>query len=331
MVDGFRALVLDEVEKGVSASIKHLNDDQLPEGNVTVAISHSTLNYKDGMVLKGLGRLVRNYPHVPGIDFVGSVETSDTPEYAIGDKVLLTGWRVGELHWGGYAQKARVKSDWLIRLPEKITEQRAMAIGTAGFTAMLALMELERNGIVPASGPILVTGGNGGVGGIAISILSALGYEVHTSTGRLQRAEDLKSLGASEIIAREDLDVEPERPLASERWAGVIDAVGGTTLSSILPQIKTRGVVAACGNAGGIKFNSTVIPFLLRGIKLLGIDSAMCPIDQRKLAWERLSNDLASVALDTLTNIVPLDELPELADKILRGETVGRVVVDVNA
>ena len=331
MVDGFRALVLDEVEKGVSASIKHLNDDQLPEGNVTVAISHSTLNYKDGMVLKGLGRLVRNYPHVPGIDFVGSVETSDTPEYAIGDKVLLTGWRVGELHWGGYAQKARVKSDWLIRLPEKITEQRAMAIGTAGFTAMLALMELERNGIVPASGPILVTGGNGGVGGIAISILSGLGYEVHTSTGRLQRAEDLKSLGASEIIAREDLDVEPERPLASERWAGVIDAVGGTTLSSILPQIKTRGVVAACGNAGGIKFNSTVIPFLLRGIKLLGIDSAMCPIDQRKLAWERLSNDLASGALDTLTNIVPLDELPELADKILRGETVGRVVVDVNA
>ena len=331
MVDGFRALVLDEVEKGVSASIKHLNDDQLPEGNVTVAISHSTLNYKDGMVLKGLGRLVRNYPHVPGIDFVGSVETSDTPEYAIGDKVLLTGWRVGELHWGGYAQKARVKSDWLIRLPEKITEQRAMAIGTAGFTAMLALMELEKNGIVPASGPILVTGGNGGVGGIAISILSGLGYEVHTSTGRLQRAEDLKSLGASEIIAREELDVEPERPLASERWAGVIDAVGGTTLSSILPQIKTRGVVAACGNAGGIKFNSTVIPFLLRGIKLLGIDSAMCPIDQRKLAWERLSNDLASGALDTLTNTVPLDELPELADKILRGETVGRVVVDVNA
>ena len=331
MVDGFRALVLDEVEKGVSASIKHLNDDQLPEGNVTVAISHSTLNYKDGMVLKGLGRLVRVYPHVPGIDFVGSVETSDTPEFAIGDKVLLTGWRVGELHWGGYAQKARVKSDWLIRLPDKITEQRAMAIGTAGFTAMLALMELERNGIVPASGPILVTGGNGGVGGIAISILSGLGYEVHTSTGRLQRAEDLKSLGASEIIAREDLDVEPERPLASERWAGVIDAVGGTTLSSILPQIKTRGVVAACGNAGGIKFNSTVIPFLLRGIKLLGIDSAMCPIDQRKLAWERLSNDLASGALDTLTNTVPLDELPELADKILRGETVGRVVVDVNA
>ena len=331
MVDGFRALVLDEVEKGVSASIKHLNDDQLPEGNVTVAISHSTLNYKDGMVLKGLGRLVRVYPHVPGIDFVGSVETSDTPEFAIGDKVLLTGWRVGELHWGGYAQKARVKSDWLIRLPDKITEQRAMAIGTAGFTAMLALMELEKNGIVPASGPILVTGGNGGVGGIAISILSGLGYEVHTSTGRLQRAEDLKSLGASEIIAREELDVEPERPLASERWAGVIDAVGGTTLSSILPQIKTRGVVAACGNAGGIKFNSTVIPFLLRGIKLLGIDSAMCPIDQRKLAWERLSNDLASGALDTLTNTVPLDELPELADKILRGETVGRVVVDVNA
>ncbi|MEE2655583.1 MAG: MDR family oxidoreductase [Pseudomonadota bacterium] len=331
MVDGFRALVLDEVEKGVSASIKHLNDDQLPEGNVTVAISHSTLNYKDGMVLKGLGRLVRVYPHVPGIDFVGSVETSDTPEFAIGDKVLLTGWRVGELHWGGYAQKARVKSDWLIRLPDKITERRAMAIGTAGFTAMLALMELEKNGIVPASGPILVTGGNGGVGGIAISILSGLGYEVHTSTGRLQRAEDLKSLGASEIIAREELDVEPERPLASERWAGVIDAVGGTTLSSILPQIKTRGVVAACGNAGGIKFNSTVIPFLLRGIKLLGIDSAMCPIDQRKLAWERLSNDLASGALDTLTNTVPLDELPELADKILRGETVGRVVVDVNA
>ncbi|NKB19710.1 MAG: acryloyl-CoA reductase [Alphaproteobacteria bacterium] len=331
MADEFRALVLEEAEKGVSASIQQLTDDQLPEGDVTVAISHSTLNYKDGMVLKGIGRLVRNYPHVPGIDFAGTVESSESDDYKPGDNVVLTGWRVGEAHWGGYAQKARVKSDWLVPLPSSMTEQRAMAIGTAGFTAMLAVMELEAHGITPKSGPILVTGGNGGVGGVAISILSGCGYEVHASTGRPQLADHLKSIGASEIISREELDVVPERPLIAERWAGVVDAVGGNTLASILPQMKYRGAVAACGLAGGAELNSTVIPFLLRGVKLLGIDSVMCPFDQRKKAWERLAADLSMESLDALTKIVPLGDLPELAGQILKGETQGRVVVDVNA
>jgi acrylyl-CoA reductase (NADPH) len=330
MADEFRALVLDEAEKVVSASIQQLTDDQLPEGDVTVAISHSTLNYKDGMVLKGIGRLVRNYPHVPGIDFAGTVESSESASYKAGDKVVLTGWRVGEAHWGGYAQKARVKSDWLVPLPEMMTEKRSMAIGTAGFTAMLAVMELEAHGIMPDSGPVLVTGANGGVGGVAIGILAGCGYEVHASTGRPQLADHLKSIGASEIIPREELDVVPERPLASERWAGVVDAVGGNTLASILPQMKYRGAAAACGLAGGVDLNSTVIPFLLRGVKLLGIDSVMCPFDQRKAAWQRLATDLSVDSLDALTEVVSLDKLPELAGKILKGETRGRIVVDLN-
>ncbi len=331
MTDGFRALVIDEAEKGVSASIQQLTDDHLPDGDVTVAISHSTLNYKDGMVLKGIGRLVRNYPHIPGIDFAGVVESSTSNSYKPGDKVVLTGWRVGEAHWGGYSQKARVKSDWLVPLPSAMSEQRAMAIGTAGFTAMLAVMELEAHGITPDNGPVLVTGGNGGVGGVAIGILAGLGYEVHASTGRPQLGDHLKSIGASEIVPREELDVVPERPLASERWAGVVDAVGGNTLASILPQMKYRGAVAACGLAGGAELNSTVIPFLLRGVKLLGIDSVMCPFDQRKIAWERLATDLSMESLDALTEIVPLGDIPDLAGKILKGETQGRVVVDVNA
>ncbi|MBK19708.1 MAG: oxidoreductase [Rhodospirillaceae bacterium] len=331
MADGFRALVLDEAEKGVSASIQELTDDQLPEGDVTVSVSHSTLNYKDGMILKGIGRLVRNYPHVPGVDFAGTVEASESSEYKTGDKVVLTGWRVGEVHWGGYAQKARVKSDWLVPLPDSMTEQRAMAIGTAGFTAMLAVMELEAHGVTPDSGPVLVTGGNGGVGGVAIGILSGLGYEVHTSTGRPQLADHLKAIGASEIVAREELDVVPERPLASERWAGAIDAVGGNTLASILPQLKYRGAIAACGLAGGADLNSTVIPFLLRGVKLLGIDSVMCPFELRKTAWNRLATELSTESLDAITEIVSLEDLLDLAGKILKGETQGRVVVDLNA
>ncbi len=331
MEGSFRALVINEAGKGVSASIENLSNEQLPEGDVTVAISHSTLNYKDGMVLKGLGRLVRTYPHVPGIDFVGTVDDSNSAKYKVGDKVILTGWRVGEAHWGGYAQKARVESNWLVPLPKKMTEKRAMAIGTAGFTAMLAVMELEKNGVLPDSGPVLVTGGNGGVGGIAISLLAGYGYEVQTSTGRMEFAEDLKSIGASVIIPREELDGVPQRPLSSERWAGVVDAVGGNTLASVLPQIKFRGVAASCGNAGGIKFDATVIPFLLRGIKLMGIDSAMCPLDQRLEAWDRLSTDLSIDALDGLTKIVSLNDLPKLADQILKGEIKGRIVVDVNA
>lgn len=331
MSDTFRALVLEEADKKITASVQELNQDQLPDGDVTVAVSYSTLNYKDGMVLNGIGRLVRNYPHVPGIDFSGAVEASSSSDYAVGDKVILTGWRVGEAHWGGYAEKARVKSDWLVPLPDGLTEQQAMALGTAGFTAMLAVMELQDHGVTPDSGPVLVTGGNGGVGGVAIAILAAGGYEVHASTGRPELADHLQSIGASEIIARDELDVVPERPLASERWAGVVDAVAGNTLASVLPQMKYHGAVAACGLAGGAQLNTTVVPFLLRGVKLLGIDSVMCPVERRKTAWSRLAKEMPKDALDSLTHVIPLADLPEQGSRILKGETQGRVVVDVSA
>ena len=329
MSDTFRALVLEEAEKGVSATIQEVNNSLLPKGDVTVSVSHSTLNYKDGMVVKGIGRLVRNYPHVPGIDFSGTVEASTSNDYAVGDKVILTGWRVGEAHWGGYAERARVKSDWLVHLPKNLTEQRAMTIGTAGFTAMLAVKELEDHGLTPKSGPVLVTGANGGVGGVAVAILGAAGYEVHASTGRPELEGHLKSIGAREIILREELDILPERPLASKRWAGAIDAVGGKTLSSILPQIKIRGAVAACGLAGGVDLNTTVIPFLLRGVKLLGIDSVMCPFKEREAAWARLASELSPSTLDELTETVPLEAVTKLAEQILKGKTRGRVVVKI--
>ena len=331
MADTFRALVLEEADKKISASIQQLNQEQLPDGDVTVAISYSTLNYKDGMVLNGIGRLVRNYPHVPGIDFSGTVESSSSSDYAVGDNVILTGWRVGEAQWGGYAEKARVKSDWLVPLPDGLTDKQAMALGTAGFTAMLAVMDLQDHGVTPGSGPVLVTGANGGVGGVAIAILAAGGYEVHASTGRPELAEHLKSIGATEIIARDELDVEPERPLSSERWAGAVDAVAGNTLASVLPQMNYHGAVAACGLAGGAQLNTTVVPFLLRGVKLLGIDSVMCPIDRRKKAWARLAKEMPKEALDALTQVISLAELPEQGTRILKGETQGRVVVDVSA
>jgi acrylyl-CoA reductase (NADPH) len=331
MADDFRALVLDEQDRKVTASIQRLTEAQLPDGDVTIAVSHSSLNYKDGMVLKGIGRLVRNYPHVPGIDLAGVVERSDSADYKPGDKVLLTGWRVGEAHWGGYAEKARVKSDWLVPLPDTLSAARAMAIGTAGFTAMLAVMELQARGITPNSGPVLVTGANGGLGGVAIAILAANGFEVHASTGRLELSDHLKSLGASEIIPRDELDTVPERPLLAERWAGAIDAVAGNALSAMLPQIKYGGAIAACGLAGGTGLDSTIIPFLLRGVSLIGVDSVMCPVGRRKKAWDRLAAELPLDALDSLTEVVSLEDLPGLADKILQGQIRGRVVVDLSA
>ena len=330
MAGTFKALVLDEADKKVTASIKQLEDSDLPDGDVTVAVSHSTLNYKDGMILKGIGRLVRTYPHVPGIDFAGTVEASDSADYKPGDKVVLTGWRVGEAHWGGYAEKARVKSDWLVPLPDGISEKQAMALGTAGFTAMLAVMSLQNAGITPASGPVLVTGANGGVGGVAICLLSALGYTVEASTGRMELADHLKSLGASEIVPRSELAELPERPLLAERWAGAVDAVGGNALANMLPQMRYRGAVAACGLAGGPELHTTVIPFLLRGVRLLGIDSVMCPADRRRAAWARLAAEMPMDRLDALTEMVALDALPDLAGKILKGETRGRVVVDLS-
>ncbi len=283
------------------------------------------------MILQGIGRLVRNYPHIPGIDFAGTVERSESPEFAPGDPVILTGWRVGETQWGGYAEKARVKASYLVRRPEGLSARQAMAIGTAGLTAMLAVMALERHGLRPGSGDVLVTGAAGGVGSVAVSLLSRLGYRVVASTGRPELRDYLTELGAADLIDRSTLAASPGRPLDSERWAGAVDAVGGTTLATILTQLNYRASVAACGLAGGTDLPATVIPFLLRGVNLVGIDSVMCPRDERTEAWQRLARDLPLERLERMTQTVPLSTLPELAPKILKGEVRGRTVVDVAA
>jgi acrylyl-CoA reductase (NADPH) len=327
----FTALVLREESGKVVPRIERVAESDLPAGDVIVAVDYSTLNYKDGMILNGLGRLVRKYPHVPGVDFAGTVERSDSPDFKPGDKVVLTGWRVGEAQWGGYAQKARVKSSMLVKLPDGLSAKRAMALGTAGFTAMLAVMALERHGLKPGAGEVLVTGAAGGLGSVAIAVLARLGHQVTASTGRSATHDYLRGLGASAIIDRALLAKAPERPLDGERWAAAIDAVGGTTLATILTQLKYRASVAACGLAGGTDLPTTVIPFLLRGVNLLGIDSVMCPLPERRAAWERLVRDLPMDKLDAMTETVPLGALPKLAGAILKGETRGRVVVDVNA
>ncbi|WP_142848184.1 MDR family oxidoreductase [Telmatospirillum sp. J64-1] len=326
----FKALVLDEADGKVSAALKQLDDTALPQGDVTVAVKYSTINYKDGMIVSGLGRLVRSYPHVPGIDFSGVVESSGHPGFAPGDEVVLTGWRVGETHWGGFSQKARVKGDWLVKLPQGLTCKRAMAIGTAGFTAMLAVNALERHGITPDSGEVLVTGAAGGVGSVAVAVLAKLGYRVVASTGRASTHAYLRELGAAEILDRAVFSEGNKKPLDAERWAGCVDSVGGTTLTTVLSQMKYRGSVAAVGLAGGNSLNGTVLPFLLRGVNLLGIDSVMCPMNERKDAWERLTRDLPMDKLDAMTSEAGLADLPELAGAILRGEVQGRKVIDVN-
>ena len=327
----FRALVLREAEGKVSARIERLADTALPDGEVIVDVEYSTLNYKDGLILKGLGRLVRKYPHVPGVDFAGRVSVSTTPEYKPGDAVLLTGWRVGEVQWGGFAEKARVKASQLVRLPPGLTAKRAMAVGTAGFTAMLAVMALEEHGLKPGTGEVLVTGAAGGVGSVAIALLAKLGHTVIASTGRAETHDYLKSLGAQGIVDRASLAQVPTRPLDSERWAGAVDAVGSSTLATVLTQLKYNASVAACGLAGGNDLPTSVIPFLLRGVNLLGIDSVMCPKPRREAAWTRVVRDLPMEKLDAMTSVVPLAELPDLASRILKGGTRGRVVVDVRA
>ena len=327
----FRALVLREDGGKVAAGIEAVDEARLPPGDVDVAIEYSTLNYKDGMILQGIGRLVRDYPHVPGVDFAGTVERSASAEFAPGDPVILTGWRVGEMHWGGYAEKARVKSEWLVRRPGELSAAQAMAIGTAGFTSMLAVMALERHGVTPSGGDVLVTGAAGGVGSIATALLARLGYRVVASTGRPELRDYLAGLGAAELIDRATLAAKPARPLDRERWAGAVDAVGGTTLATVLTQLKYRASVAACGLAGGSDLPATVIPFLLRGVNLLGIDSVMCPRDERVEAWRRLALDLPLDILDQMTEIVPLAALPGLAPRILQGAVRGRIVVDVKA
>ncbi|MDH3474106.1 MAG: oxidoreductase [Rhodospirillales bacterium] len=328
----FKALIVDKAEDGtVSQAVQEIGEDRLPaEGNVTVAVEYSTLNYKDALCLTGAGGLVRSYPHVPGIDLAGTVEASGDGRYAPGDKVLLTGWRVGEAWWGGYAQKARVKADWLVPLPQGLTTKQAMAVGTAGFTAMLAVMALEEHGLTPDRGEVLVTGAAGGVGSVATAILAKLGYQVAGVTGRPETADYLKGLGASRIVPREELNETTKRPLESETWAGCVDAVGGAMLARVLGQLKYGGSVAAVGLAGGAQLPATVIPFLLRGINLLGIDSVMRPYEDRVRAWNRIVSDLPMDKLEAMIQPATLGDLPALGKAILAGQVKGRVVVDVN-
>ena len=328
----FNALVVnkDEDEK-TSAAVEQISVDQLPEGNVTVAVEYSTVNYKDGLCIGSGGGMVRNYPHVPGIDFSGTVEVSDDDRYSPGDKVVLTGWRVGEVQWGGYSQKARVNADWLVPLPELISSKQAMAIGTAGLTAMLAIIALEQHGLQKSNGSILVTGGSGGVGSVAIAILSKLGYEVATVTGRPESADYLKSLGASIIVPREELNEAIKRPLEKQVWSGCVDTVGGEMLARVFGQMFYGSSVAAVGNAGGARLPASVMPFILRGVNLLGIDSVIQPYQNRLKAWERLASDLPMDKLEAMITPATLSDLPRLGVDILKGQVRGRVVVDVNA
>ena len=327
----FKALLVEKDDAGKThAAVQELGEDRLPPGEVTVAVEYSTVNYKDGLCIGPGGGLVRNYPHVPGIDFAGTVEASDDARYAPGDKVVLTGWRVGEAHWGGYTQKARVKADWLVPLPEGLTTRQAMAVGTAGFTAMLAVMALEDHGLAPGAGPVLVTGAAGGVGSVAVAILAHLGHEVAGVTGRPETEEYLRSLGASQIVARESINETVKRPLESETWAACVDAVGGAMLARVLGQMKYRASVAAVGLAGGADLPATVIPFLLRGVNLLGIDSVLQPYENRMRAWDRIARDLPMDKLEAMIQPATLDDLPRLGAEILKGQIKGRVVVDVN-
>jgi acrylyl-CoA reductase (NADPH) len=327
----FDALVVNKDEESgkTSAAVTQMSLDDLPAGEVTVAVEYSTVNYKDGLCIGPGGGLVRKYPHIPGIDFAGTVEASDDSRYAPGDKVVLTGWRVGEAHWGGYSQKARVRADWLVPLPAGLDTRQAMAVGTAGFTAMLAVMALEDHGI--KAGPVLVTGAAGGVGSVATAILANLGYKVAAVTGRPETADYLTALGAAQIVAREEINETVKRPLEGEVWGGCVDAVGGAMLARVLGQMEYGASVAAVGLAGGAALPATVIPFLLRGVNLLGIDSVMQPYDNRVRAWGRIAKDLPMDKLEAMIRPATLSDLPQLGADILKGQVKGRVVIDVNA
>ena len=327
----FNALIVEKDDNGkTSASVQRISEEMLPDGDVTVAVEYSTLNYKDGLCIGPGGGLVRSYPHVPGIDLAGTVETSADDRFNSGDRVLLTGWRVGEVHWGGYAQKARVKGDWLVRIPEPLNSRQVMAVGTAGFTAMLAVMELEAHGLKPSNGPVLVTGAAGGVGSVAVAILANTGYQVTGVTGRPETESYLRELGAASVLPRAEIAETVKRPLETETWAGCVDAVGGSMLARVLGQMKREASVAAVGLAGGAALPATVIPFLLRGVNLLGIDSVMRPHKDRETAWARIASDLPMEKLEAMIRPASLAELPELGRAILKGQVRGRVVVDVN-
>ena len=323
----FNAILIERDERPYRAGFTALNEAQLPPGDVTVRVEYSTLNYKDALAITGKGPVVRKFPMVPGIDFAGSVQESEDSAYRAGDRVVLNGWGVGEQHWGGLAQLARVKGEWLIPLPVEFTARQAMAVGTAGYTAMLCVLALERHGIVPESGEILVTGAAGGVGSIAVAVLAKLGYRVAAVTGRAAEAEFLRRLGAAEVLDRA-LFASAGKPLAKERWAGAIDVVGSHTLANVCASMRYRGVVAACGLAGGMDFPATVAPFILRGVTLVGVDSVMCPRGERLEAWRRLGRDLDVGQLELLTEEIGLSQALERAAGLLEGRVRGRVVVD---
>lgn len=333
----FNALVVREAEEGnpktASASIEQLTDADLPDydaDDVVVQIDYSSLNYKDGMALTGKGRIIRSYPMVPGIDLSGTVISSESPKFASGDEVILTGWSVGERYWGGYSQRQKVKAMWLNRRPIGMSAVQAMGIGTAGLTAMMCVLALEEGGVKPTDGPIVVTGAAGGVGSVAVAILSNLGYEVTAVTGRPEQHEYLRSLGASAFLSRAEMSEAP-KPLEGETWGGAVDTVGSTMLAKVLAQTKYQGVVTACGLAGGVDLPSTVMPFILRGVRLQGIDSVLAPIEARDAAWARLLTDLPSDLLDAMTEVVPMSALPDQGEAIMAGQVRGRIVVDPNA
>lgn len=326
----FKGLLLTRTDDGqLNCTLTELDEAALPAGDVLVQVSHSTLNYKDGLAITGKAPVVRQYPMVPGIDFAGTVLESSDARYRVGDAVLLNGWGVGEAHWGGLAQKARVKADWLLPLPAGMTTAQAMAIGTAGYTAMLCVMALQQHGVQPHQGPVLVTGANGGVGSVAIALLSRLGFEVHASTGRMHEAEHLRALGARELVDRATLNA-PGKPLQKERWAAAVDCVGSHTLANVCASIRYGGVVAACGLAQGMDFPGTVAPFILRGVTLAGVDSVNAPYARRAQAWERLATELPFELLSLNTTTIGLAEAPTVAEQLLSGQVRGRVVVDVN-
>jgi acrylyl-CoA reductase (NADPH) len=324
----FKAIRIDKADKGTTAALSQFDEAELMDGDVTVRIEWSTLNYKDGLALTGKAPVVRRFPMIAGVDFAGTVEQSTHPKWKAGDRVVCTGWGMGETHLGAYAEKARVKGDWLVRLPDGLTAREAMAIGTAGFTAMLAVLALEQHGLSPNSGPVVVTGAAGGVGSIATAVLAKLGYHVIASTGRMSEAPYLTALGAKEVIDRNELSA-PPKPLGKERWAGGVDSVGSTTLANLLSMTKYGGGIAACGLAGGMDLQSSVAPFILRGVCLLGIDSVMCPLPAREAAWKRLASDLDQAKLSEITSEIGLGDVIAWGPRILSGGVRGRIVVKI--
>lgn len=325
----FKAILINKTNSEYTTSIEELDESTLPEGDVIVDVQFSSLNYKDALAITGKSPVIRKFPMIPGIDLAGTVSQSNNPEYTTGMPVILNGWGVGENHWGGLSQKARVKGDWLVPLPPKFDTKQAMSIGTAGYTAMLCVMALERHGITPDKGEILVTGASGGVGSVAIAVLSKLGYKVVALTGRPEESEYVTNLGASDILPRSQLS-EPGKPLTKERWAGVVDVVGSHVLANACASTQYGGVVTACGLAGGMDFPATVAPFILRGVSLIGVDSVMCPREKRLQAWNRLENELELSKLRNIANEIGLTEIITAAEKLLEGKIRGRIIVDVN-